>query len=129
MTSPISPAEAAKAAEKILGFYPEIPASDPKGFAAGLVKTLSIFPRGVIARAADPVSGIPAQVQYLNLAKIRKCLDEWADEYFETEHRRQIAERKRLPEPPRDPEADKRIGEGLTQLVEHLKRGIGPSTV
>lgn len=129
MTLTISPQKAAEATKKILGFYPEIPASDPKGFTAGLVQTLLIFPPAVIDRAVDPVQGIPAKVQYLNLAKIRKHLDEWAEEYFEGEKRREIAQRKRLPEPPRNLEAEKRIGEGLAQLAEQLKRGIGPSTV
>ena len=129
MTSNISPQRAAEAAKKILGFYPEIPASDPKGFTAGLVQTLLIFPPTVIDRAVDPVQGIPAKVQYLNLAKIRKCLDEWVEEYCDSERRREVAERKRLPEPPRDPEAEKRISAGFVQLVDQLKRGIGPSSV
>lgn len=128
MISAISPPEAAKAAEKILGFYPEIPASDPKGFAAGLVQTLSIFPRAVIERAVDPVVGLPAKVKFLNLAAMRELLDEWADEHHRTERLREMASRKALPEPPRDPQAEKRISDGLKKLSEHLSRGLGPST-
>jgi len=129
MTSGISPQRAAEAAKKIIGYYPEIPASDPKGFTMGLVQTLLIFPPAVIDRAVDPVQGIPAKVQYLNLAKIRKYLDEWVDEYSDTQRRREIAERRRLPEPPRNPDTEKRISDGFVQLVDQLKRGIGPSTV
>lgn len=128
MISAISPQEAAKAAEKILGYYPEIPASDPQGFAAGLVQTLSIFPRAVIDLAVDPVAGIPAKVKFLNLATMRELLDRWADEYHATEKRRELASRKAIEPPPRDPQAEKRISEGFKKLSEHLERGFSPST-
>jgi hypothetical protein len=128
MTSTISQQAAAAAAKQILGFYPEIPASDPKGFAAGLVATLSIFPQPVIDRAVDPVQGIPGKVVYLNLAKIRKLLDEWVEEYTDDCRRREMAAMKRLPETPRDPQAERRISEGFEKLSLQLKRGIGPST-
>lgn len=127
MISAITPAAAAKAAEKILGFYPEIPASDPKGFAAGLVATLSIFPQAVIERAVDPVAGIPGKIKFLNLAAIRELLEDWDDDY-----RRELKRREpkplALPEPPRDPEEDARIVKGLRELSAHLTRGMGPST-
>lgn len=128
MTSTISPQEAADAAKKIMGFWPEIPASDPRAFAAGLVQTLLIFPREVIERAVDPVQGIPAQVTSLNLARIRKVLDELAEEHWEAVQRRERANRKRLPEPADDPEMKKRVSQGLNDLVAQLKRGVGPST-
>jgi len=116
------------AARTILGFYPEIPASDPKGFAAGLVAMLSTFPPSVISRAADPVNGIPAKVSYLNLAAIRKHLDAWADEYYEAERRREMANRKRLPEPPRDLEMEARVAKGLRELADQLRSGFSSST-
>lgn len=127
MTSAISQAGAAKAAERILGFYPEIPASDPKGFAAGLVQTLSIFPQAVIDRAVDPVSGLPARIKFLNLAAMRELLDEWDEEYTDSLRRREPV--KALPEPPRDPVMDERIAKGLRELSEHLKSGFGPGSL
>lgn len=128
MTSNISPQRAAEAAKKILGFYSEIPASDPKGFTAGLVQTLLIFPPAVIDQAVDPVQGIPAHVAYLNLAKIRKLLDDWAETYWEGVKRQERLARQQLPAPARDPEMEARVAKGLTDLVAQLKRGIGPST-
>jgi hypothetical protein len=113
--------------QEILGYYPEIPASDPKQFAAGLVKTLSIFPPTVIAQAVDPVSGIPAKIKFLNLAAMRELLDGWDDEYRRALKRRE-PKPKALPEPPRDPEEDDRIVRGLRELSAHLTRGMGPST-
>lgn len=128
MTSTISQQEAAAAAKRILGFYPEIPASDPKGFAAGLVATLSTFPREVIDRAVDPVQGLPAKVAFLNLAQMRKLLDEWAEEWWERQRAIERASQKRLAEPPRDPQAEHRISEGFEKLKVQLQRGFGPST-
>src|SRR5665811_702216 len=93
----ISPEAAAKAARQILGFYPTIPASDPQSFAAGLVKTLSIFPAPVIARAIDPVEGLPSKIKFLNLAEIRECLDAWLGEHLTTQERYERSLRLALP--------------------------------
>lgn len=90
---------------------------------------LSIFPQPVIDRAVDPANGIPSKVAYLNLAMIRKHLDAWADEYHEEQARRERAARKALPEPPRDPQMEKRIADGFAKLSDQLKRGFGPSTI
>lgn len=118
---------AAQAAKTILGFYDTIPAADPKAFAAGLVEILSSYPRAVIDRAARP-AGLASHVAYPNLAKMTACLDKWRDEYFTDQDRIAKANRKRLPERPRDPDEDARILKGLQELAEHLKRGFGPST-
>lgn len=127
MTSTISPAEAAKAAEMILGFYPEIPASDPIGFAKGLVKTLSIFPHPVIERAVDPVEGIPGKVKFLNLAAIREHLDNWRIEYLVHQERLDRINRKALPEPePEEPAAKRRVSEGFKKLSDHLTASLNP---
>jgi hypothetical protein len=89
---------------------------------------LSIFPPAVIERAVDPADGIAARVTFLNLAAIRKCLDGWRDEYFVELDRHERANRKRLPEPPHDPEMEARVAQGMRELAEQLKAGIGPSS-
>jgi hypothetical protein len=119
--------EAAKAARKILGYYPTIPASDPKMFAAGLIKVLTGYPQAVVDRASE-AEGIAVSVTFLNLAEIKKCLDLWRTEYFLTQDRIERANRKALPEPTPDPEERKRIYEGFKQLSEHISKGFGPST-
>ena len=129
MTLNISQQEAATAAKQILGFYPEIPASDPRSFAAGLVQTLSIFPRAVIERATDPITGIPSRVKFLNLAEIREILEEWRGEYLDHLARVEIATRKALPAPPPESEEMReRVAKGLKELSDQLKSGFGPST-
>ena len=122
MNSQISQQEAAAAANRILGFYDTIPAADPKAFAAGLAATLMIFPREVIERAVDPVSGIPAKVGYLNLAAIRQKLDEWQSEYLQ--HLERTKPVVREIEAPRDPEADERMAEKFKQLAVRLASGL-----
>lgn len=119
---------AAAAAKQILGFYDTIPAMDPKAFAAGLVEILSSYPRPVLERAVSPLRGLAAEVPYPNLAKFKKHLDEWREEFYTEQDRISRANRKRLPEPKVDPAAKERISKGLDDLVAHLKRGFGPST-
>ena len=125
----ISPQAAATAARQILGYYPTIPASDPQAFAAGLVKMLSTFPAPVIARAVDPVKGIAAKVTFLNLAAIRALLDTWLDEHLTRQAMIERANRKPLPAPIVDPEAQARIAKGLKELSEHIKAGFSPASI
>jgi hypothetical protein len=120
MTCGISPAEAAKATAKILDYYSTIPAMDPQQFAAGLTKILSTFPSAVVARATDPVDGIPARVKFLNLAEICEFLDIWRAEYLVHQERLSFGQRKALPFPEDSPEARKRVIEGFRKLSDHL---------
>jgi hypothetical protein len=120
---------AMQAAERILSFSDTIPAMDQQAFVAGFVELLSIYPQPVIERAMSPSRGLPAMVSYPNLAKYRDHLEVWSKEYW---RERDLDERlncKRLPEPPRDLEAEARIAKGMQELAEQLKRGMGPSTV
>lgn len=119
---------AAAAAKQILGFYDTIPAMDPKAFAAGLVEILSSYPPPIVQRAASPSRGLAALVAYPNLAKFKQHLDEWTSEYSIELARQERLSRRRLPEPPRDLEAEARVAKGMKELAEQLKRGIGPST-
>lgn len=115
--------EAAKAAAEIIGYYPELIASNRQAFAAGLVAMLSEYSREVVLRAMDPVRGIPSLVDRheLTLARIRKYLDVWAGERG---HRQRLLERREqqsmLP-PPRDPEQDDQMHKKLKSLAARLK--------
>jgi hypothetical protein len=127
VTSGISPAEAAKATAQILAYYSTIPAMDPQQFAAGLTKTLSIFPAPVVALAVDPVEGIPAKVKFLNLAEIREHLDRWRIEYLVRQERLARLERRALPPPaPEEPPVKARVSSGFKKLSEHLTAGLNP---
>lgn len=92
------------------------------------MEILSNYPLPVLERAVSPSRGLASVVQYPNLAKFKKCLDEWAEECWESQQRLERANRKRLPEPPADPEMQARVAKGLNDLVAQLKRGVGPST-
>jgi hypothetical protein len=71
---------------------------------------------------------LAAEVPYPNLAKFKKHLDEWAEEFYTEQDRIARANRKRVSAPAVDPEAKARISKGLDELVAQLKRGFGPST-
>lgn len=68
-------------------------------------------------------------VSYPNLAKYREHLEAWTKEYWIDRDREERMNRKRLPEPPRDPEAEARIAQGMRDLVQHLKSGFSPGSV
>jgi hypothetical protein len=102
---------------------------DPKAFAAGLVEILSNYPPAILERAVSPSRGLAAFVPYPNLAKYRAKLEEWHTEHVADEQRLERANRKRLPEPAPDPEAEARIAKGLRDLANHLKSGFSPSSV
>jgi hypothetical protein len=119
---------AMQAAERILGFYDTIPAMDPKAFAAGFVELLSTYPQPVIERAMSPSRGLASLVSYPNLAKYREHLEAWSKEYWIDRDREERLNRKRIPEPPRDLEAEARVAQGLRELADQLKRGMGPSS-
>lgn len=89
---------------------------------------MSTYPQAVIDRAASPSRGLAGEIAYPNLAKFREKLNVWREEYYFDLDRQERANRKQLPEPPRDPETDARIAKGLAELAEQLKRGFGPST-
>ncbi len=126
MTSQTSQQDAAAAATRILSFYDTIPAADPKAFAAGLAAMLMIFPRNVIERAVDPVSGVPAKVKFLNLAAIRELLDGWHSDAVRFE--RLSATPQKQIEAPRDPEADARMVKKFKNLAAELGEAISISS-
>lgn len=128
MTS-VTTQQAATAAKRILGFYNDIPATDRKAFAAGLVQTLSIYRQSVVDRAADPVDGIPGKIKFLNLAAIRECLDDWSAEDHERRALIESKNRPALPAPQENPEMEARVHAGIKGLSARLTRGMGPSSV
>lgn len=112
---------AADAAERLIGFYPTITASDPKVYAAGLVKLFSNYPEHLVAEAIDPVNGLPGECDYLpTIAKVKAFLEPRRRNFERMQEYRDRAGRKRLPEPPRDPERDARIEDGFRKLIGRL---------
>ena len=120
---------ASEAAATLIEYYPTIQASNPKVYAAGLVQLFSRYPEHLIAEALDAVTGLPSECEYLpTIAKVKAFLEpRWIREQHMLEMKRRF-EVKKLPEPPRDPVADKKIEEGLRQLSAHLAGGRSPSS-
>lgn len=124
---------AAKAAERLLGFYPTITASDPKLYATALVQVFGSYPAHLVEMAVDPMNGLPGMHDFPpSVAAVKKFMDarlqaEKARQYEIDKQER--AERLRLAEPPSDPKMKERIENGLLNLSAQIKAGIGPSTI
>lgn len=115
---------AAEAAERLIGFYPSIQASDPKVYAAGLVQLFSRYPEHLVAEAIDAFSGLPSLHDFPpTMKQVKDFLEPRRRELQLMQDRIERANRKRLPDPPRDLERDKRILEGLKKLKCELKNG------
>ena len=80
------------------------------------------YPEHLIAEALDAVNGLPSECDYLpTIAKVKAFLEpRWQREQQMIEMKARF-ERRRLPEPPRDPVEDARIEQGLRQLSARLK--------
>ena len=125
MNSKISQQEAAAATLQIVNLCGPVQAPDPRAFMAALTAMFMAFPRAVVEKAIDPVIGIPAKINYLNLAAIRSLLDEFNADQIRFE--RLTAPAPKQIEAPRDPEADARMAEKFKQLSARLAGGLTES--
>lgn len=115
------------AAAQLIDFYPSIQASNPKTYAAGLVQMFAYYPEFLIAEAIDPVHGLPSECEFFpTLAKVKAFLEPRYRNHLRMVELRDRANRKRLPEPPRDLESDKRVEAGFKSLSDALKANISP---
>lgn len=73
---------AAQAAERLIGFYPTMGASNPEIFLAGLVELFCTYPPWILARVPSAVSGIPSQVRTFcpAIAQVKEICDIWMEE-------------------------------------------------
>lgn len=99
-----------------MGCYPTIAASDQQTFTAGFVGMLRSYPAHVVDAASDPSHGIPAHVEFPNLARFRQQLDHWRA----TLCRERPSPLPGLPPIENTPEENQRIGEGLIKLRMRL---------
>ena len=68
--------KAAKATERLLGFYPQSPASDPRTFMAGVATVLAAYPSEVVEAALSPLSGIPSKFKFMpSIAELKEDLE------------------------------------------------------
>lgn len=113
---------AAQAAERLIGFYPTINASDPQTYAAGLVQIFCAYPEFLVAQAIDPVHGLPSECDYLpTIAKVKGFLEPRWQDHCRTLERQARFDRKALPEPePESTEARERVIDGFLQLRKML---------
>jgi len=108
----------------ILGNYPTITASDQKIFTESLIRLLAYYPQAVIEKAANPVSGIPAQLAFLSIAEIKKHLDRWHGEHLD---RIRLQQHGRRLEPPAPPPASAEAKARVQAKADEVRRILGGS--
>lgn len=73
---PIGTQHAAKAAERLFGFYPRGAATDPEVFMTGVVQLLAAYPRAAVEAILSPLSGLPTKHKFLpSIAEIHEALE------------------------------------------------------
>lgn len=105
-----------------MGYYPTIPASNPAIFTNGLLKLLASYPPETIEQAANPVSGIPACVPFLNLAEIKTNLDRWHGEHLGRLKLQQHGKRLEPPSP-RPPSAEAKAR--VQAIADDVRQRLG----
>ena len=127
MHSRVTPKQASEAANRLLGYYPVIQASDQKAFVTGLVQLFSAYDADHVAMAVDVVHGLPGKHKFMpNLAEVREFLeplrlDRAAKEHEQKARLRQLENRSL--EGPASDEMRGRIRAGFEELANKLKAG------
>jgi len=89
----------------------------------------SHYPEHLVAEAIDAVNGLPGECDFLpTIAKVKSFLEPRWQEMVRKQDMQERFNRKRLPEPPANPEREARIAQGLMDLAAQLKSGFGPSS-
>lgn len=74
---PMGTIEAAKAADRLFGFYPRSAASDPEIFMTGLVELFASYPAYLTERFLSVTTGIPGRFKMLpSIAEIRQFCED-----------------------------------------------------
>jgi len=116
----------------MFGCYRKQDANDPEIYVAAVTAILSEYPDSVIETVTDPRTGLPSKIKWLpTVAEVKSECEShmYRVRYQEAWNKRvadQAAERE-VSKP--SPETQKKIGDGLAELVAQLKAGIGPSSV
>ncbi|MBN8968952.1 MAG: hypothetical protein J0G95_10880 [Rhizobiales bacterium] len=118
---------AAQAAERLIGFYPSITASNPEVYAAGLMQVFSHYPEHLVAEAIDPVHGLPSESKFLpTISEVKDFLEPRYAQYLRMQAHREAQSRPKLERPVKDEAAEERVKTGFQQLSERLKVGLAP---
>lgn len=116
----------------MFGCYRKQDANDPEIYVAAVTAILSEYPDSVIETVTDPRTGLPSKIKWLpTVADVKtECESHMYRVRYQEAWDRRVVEQRRASEAEKvSPETQKKIGEGLADLVARLKAGIGPSTV
>lgn len=114
----------------MFGCYRKQEANDPEIYVAAVTAVLSEYPQPVIETVTDPRSGLPSRLKWLpSVAEVREECERymWPLRFREAEAKK-LREQRADNTPKRTAGETQRVGDGLKDLVEKLRAGIGPST-
>jgi hypothetical protein len=94
------------------------------------VAVFSIYAPHHLAKAVDPLSGLPSLYDFPpTMKQVREFLEPMAAREREVAERERRRQQQMLPAPARDPDEEKYVMDGLRKLSDHLAKGFGPSVV
>ncbi len=102
---PMGPKTASRVADRLMGFYPQSPASDPQIFMTGMVELLAAYPVAIIENLCSVISGIPAKYKFLpSIAELKEECERFAQPHREAEYleQRKAQPREMAIAPPRE---------------------------
>lgn len=120
LSSTTTPADAARAATRLLGSYAHMKPADPEVFIEAVARLLHEYPLGVVRECIDPVHGIARKLKFLSIAELSDWLDERL-EYYRLVAATSPRERPpQLPAPPASPEMAARVQVLLRDLGRRM---------
>src|SRR5215831_17290231 len=81
LSSSTTPADAVRAAGRLVGSYANMKPQDPDTFVEAVAAVLAQYPLGVVCECVDPVHGIARKLKWLSIAELSDWLDERLDYY------------------------------------------------
>lgn len=73
---PCSPADAADAAERLIGVYPAREVNNTALYVQSVTAVLAAYPHDFVRRVVDPVTGLPSRLKFIpTIAEIKAALD------------------------------------------------------
>jgi len=124
LSSSTTPADAARAAQRLVGLYANLKPSDPVTFVAGIAAVLSLYPLGVVRECIDPRVGIVRKVKWLDIAPLADWLDARLEYYRLVAATSPHAPARQLsaPVPAPNPEMAARVQGLLRDLARRIDR-------
>jgi len=116
------PADAARAAKRLVGSYAHLKAPDPETFVENVAAVLSLYPLDIVRECVDPRFGIARKLKWLSIQELGDWLDSKLEYYRLVAATSPHPPALPAPVPPPNPEMAARASELLGGLARRLAR-------